>query len=132
MAVNDRNIPSHISHGQGDAITGRTVHPGNIARDGAPKRASVVNVAWGQHRRVDGVTTSLAAPHNSVTETVQSGAGPTPLSPVVSKNLAVLKIAWGSESQSAMHAALGKAILDEAKRSAPGDHPARLGIRGSK
>jgi hypothetical protein len=132
-ATVDHGIPHHKS-GLGAAFTGTKApadHPGNIARDGAVKKHAPVNVAWGQHRKVDGALTSLADPHNSTTETVQSGSGLTDINPVVSKNLSVPKVAWGSESQNDIHRQLGRLILDEAKRSAPGDHPAKLGRRTS-
>jgi len=44
------NKISHLSHGLGDAVRGHT-HPGNIARDGAPKRVTPIEVAQGMTRR---------------------------------------------------------------------------------
>ena|ERR1700720_358123 len=41
---------NHLSHGLGDAVTGHT-HPGNIARDGAPKKVHAVNVHSGMRTR---------------------------------------------------------------------------------
>jgi hypothetical protein len=52
---------NHLSHGMGDAIIGHHI-PGNVARDGAPKRVTGIEVAHGQRSRSGGADILSGSP----------------------------------------------------------------------
>jgi hypothetical protein len=66
---------------------------------------------------------------------VPDASSANPLDPTVpGKNLQPVKLAPGMRNRTSpggtqAHLALGKAIMDEALRGAPGDHPAKLGSK---
>ena len=65
----NKNIHSHFSHGLGDAITGHT-HPGNIARDGAPKRMHSIAVHDGMTKQTKGGIVATGGDHASALDSL--------------------------------------------------------------
>ncbi len=63
---------SHISHGLGPAHTGHT-SPGNIARDGGPKRVHAIEVHPGMTKQTKTGATALGGNHASAIDAL-SGA----------------------------------------------------------
>jgi hypothetical protein len=128
-------IPHHISHGLGQHLEGHAVK-GNIARDGAPKRATVVKINGGMAKQMSNGFRAAGGDHASALDslsgvTVPAGktvstpswgnatarsGNPTVHAPV-GKRLAPVKPSWGMKSQSASGRSptdLGEAILNEA------------------
>jgi hypothetical protein len=122
---------NHLSHGLGDHVTGHT-HPGNIARDGAPKKMHAINVHSGMRTRsksgydamsgheasaIDSLTGQATVP-GSIKSTpgygnsgVQSGH-PLARAPGA-KRLTPARPAFGMKSETDLHE-LGRAVLAQA------------------
>lgn len=63
-------LDHHVSHGLGDHVTGHAV-PGNIARDGSPKRAYPVKIHGGQVKHIaDGSYRAFGGDHASAIDAV--------------------------------------------------------------
>ena len=121
---------NHVSHGLAD-MAGHHV-PGNLARDGSPKRVTGIEVAHGHRLRSSGGAT-VPGPIKTLpgfgNSTVRSG-DPT-VHPAASKRTAVAPPIIGHRSRTSQHSAdLGEAILrtafsrsDSADRVAHGRNP---------
>jgi hypothetical protein len=128
-------IAHHDSHGFGPVRTGHET-PGNIARDGAPKRVHAINVHDGMRTRaksgdalggdhksaIDAVSGNVVVPGAVTTSPgygntgVQSGH---PFAkPPASKNIKPVAVSFGQRSRTKPHSAeLGAAILAEAVKN---------------
>jgi hypothetical protein len=134
---------NHISHGLGPANEGHHV-PGNIARDGAPKRVHAINVHDGMRTRsksggdalsgheasgIDAVSGSAFVPGAITTAPdagVQSGH-PFAKAPG-SKNLKTPEPSFGQRSRTRQHSPeLGEAILKQAFEASNADDCAAHG-----
>lgn len=65
----------HASHGHGDHMTGHAV-PGNIARDGAPKRAHVVPIHGGMAKQTDSGAVAFGGDHATALDSVSGRTVP--------------------------------------------------------
>ena len=125
----------HDSHGFGPVREGRAV-PGNIARDGAPKRVHDINVhpgmvtrsksgdaLGGDHKSaLDAVSGNVVVPGAVTTAPGYGNAGVQSghpfAKPPASKNLKPVAPSFGQRSRTAPHSAeLGAAILAQAVKN---------------
>ena len=126
---------SHISHGLGPVHTGHE-SPGDIARDGAPKRIHEINVHSGMVTRsksgdalggdhksaLDAVSGNVVVPGAVTTAPGYGNAGVQSghpfAKPPASKNLKPVQPSFGQRSRTRPHSAeLGAAILAEAVKN---------------
>jgi hypothetical protein len=68
-------VINHISHGLGDHVTGHT-HPGNIARDGAPKKVHEIAVHDGMRTKSKSGADALSGHHASALDSMSGATVP--------------------------------------------------------
>jgi hypothetical protein len=107
------NKISHLSHGLGDHIAGHS-DPGNIARDGAPKRVQPTMVHDGMTERQK---SGFAMGHANATAPDANPASPVSKEPA-GKHYPTPQAVPGQRSRTSQHsAALGAAILANALKN---------------
>ena len=137
-------VVTHLSHGLGDHVRGHT-HPGNIARDGAPKRVTPV--------KAHGSSTLRQTSFNAMGHANSEAPDASPASPLSKEPSGKAFVGrsvptypgqrsrvgeTGVAKPGAAHAAamargdagrhvLGQLIMGEALANAEPDHPAKLG-----
>lgn len=139
MAIKKNDSFSHMSHGLGDHATGHT-HPGNIARDGAPKRVHAVPIHGGMSKQstggaafggdhasaIDAVSGNVVVPGNVRAAPGWGNAGVQAghpfAKPPVSKATRPVAVKPGMRSRTHPHTPeLGRAMLAEAFRNSAAD-----------
>jgi hypothetical protein len=132
MADDIRKLLGHDSHGLGPVREGHHV-PGNLARDGAPKRVHTVAVHGGMSKATKSGALALGGHHASALDSlsgnvvvpgaiqdwpysgkVTSNGHPLAKAPA-SKNLKAVAPSFGQRSRTKPHSAeLGEAIMQQA------------------
>ncbi len=127
---------NHVSHGLGPTHTGHAV-PGNLARDGAPKRVHSIEVHPGMQTRsksgadvlsgheasaIDALSGATVVPGAVTTAPGYGNAGVQSGHPFAkppgAKNLKPAQPSFGQRSRTAPHSAeLGAAILAQARKN---------------